>query len=129
MREIYWIKMKTIFGLILVYLVFTLGKPLSKEELDLETLKWSALFEREASALVELIGQVKEEEESDQSTILDKFLNAYHPDPLDMIHPIIIKDEMKETKDIWDSFEWPWAGFGPSSTRRPFTPFDFRIIG
>ena len=121
--------MKTIFGLVLVYLVFTLAKPYSKEEMDLETLKWSELFEREASALMELIGQVKEEEPSDESMILNEFLIAYHPDPLDMIHPIVIKDEMKKTKDVWDGFQSPWTGFGPSTTRRPFTPFDFRIIG
>ena len=110
-------------------MVFTLAKPYSKEELDLEKLKWSALFHREASELMELIGQVYEEEPSDQSMILNEFFNAYHPDPPDMIHPIVIKDERKETKNVWDNFEWPWTGFGPSTTRRPFTPFDFRIIG
>ena len=122
--------MKTI-GLILVLILpQVLAKPYSEEEMDLETLKWYNLFYEEAVALMELIehgqGQDHGKASSKPSMTMTKILKANNPGPLGMNHPIVIKDEMKATKDIWDDFEW--KGFGPSTTR-PFTPFDFRIIG
>ena len=50
------------------------------------------------------------------------------PRPLAEFHPIRISNENGDVKKGWDDFDWKWW-FVNSKARRPFTPFDFKIIG
>ena len=129
--------MKLILAFILTFILPFLAEPMSKEELDLETMKWADMFYEEAFALLNLMekenGQTKEP--SGSPTILNRILKINPPGPLAVFHPIFIKDEMKATKDVWDKFEW--RDRTPSTPKpylkpprpREFTPLQFRIIG
>ena len=64
--------------------------------------------------------------ESGSPKVLNKIPNIGNLKPLAIFHPTEVKEEMKEVKENWKDFEF--KGFGPS-TPRPFSPFDFRIIG
>ena len=58
---------------------------------------------------------------------LNKVPRISTPRPGVALYPFIIREDMKILKNKWKKFEW--KGFGPAIPSKPFTPFDFRIIG
>ena len=58
---------------------------------------------------------------------LNKVPRISTPRPGVALYPFIIREDMKILKNKWKKFEW--EGFGPAIPSKPFTPFDFRIIG
>ena len=67
-------------------------------------------------------------QEIEDSNVINNVKGISVPRPLSSFHPTRIRNENGDLKKGWDNFDWEWW-FVDSKARRPFTPFDFKIIG
>ena len=123
-----------VFALLLVLSLTTQGlqaKPIQKleEKMSLEAQRHNIDLITKVLRALELSAWMSYAllpKVSGSPKVLNKIPNIGNMKPLAIFHPTEVKEEMKEVKENWTDFEF--KGFGPS-TPRPFSPFDFRIIG